>query len=70
MCFASAPEAPPIPPPPPDPATEADPAVRDARIKAKAKAIGAQGYSSTILTGGQGDTSTANTTGGKALLGQ
>lgn len=70
MCFASPPDVPPVPPPPADPASDADPAVKQARATARQKARGAQGYSSTILTGAQGDTSTASTTGGKALLGQ
>jgi hypothetical protein len=73
MCFASPPDPPPIPPPPPDPAKAVDEGVLQARSTAKAKARSAQGYSSTILTGGQGLTDAANTTGsggGKTLLGQ
>lgn len=70
MCFSSTPEAPPIPAAPPDPPTEVDQGVKDARASARRKAMGAAGYSSTILTGAMGDTSSANTTGGKALLGQ
>ena len=70
MCFASPPDPPPIPPPPPDPAKDVDPGVVQARDRARAKARGAQGYSSTIIAGPQGDQSAANTTGGgKTLLG-
>ncbi|MCW5739659.1 MAG: hypothetical protein KIT67_05770 [Alphaproteobacteria bacterium] len=71
MCFfPKAPAVPPVPAPPPDPPTDVDPGVQQARASAKRKAIGAQGYSSTILTGPGGDTSRASTTGGKVLLGQ
>jgi len=71
MCFfPKAPAVPPVPAPPPDPATEVDPGVKQARASARRKAIGAQGYSSTILTGARGDQSQANTTGNKVLLGQ
>ena len=69
MCFSSAPSVPPIPPPLPDPPTDADPGVKAARDQARRKARGAQGYSSTVLTGPMGDLSAASTTSGKALLG-
>jgi len=69
MCFASTPSAPPIPPPPPEPPTDVDPGVKAARDQARRKALGAQGYASTVLTGPMGDPSTATTTAGKALLG-
>jgi hypothetical protein len=69
MCFSSAPEVPPVPAPPPDPPSAVDPGVKAARETARRKALGAQGYASTILTGALGDPSSANTTGGKALLG-
>ena len=69
MCFASAPDVPPVPPPPPDPPSAIDPGVKAAREQARRKVRGAQGYSSTVLTGPMGDTTAATTTSGKALLG-
>jgi len=58
-----------MPAPPPDPPTTVDPGVKAARDQARRKARGAQGYTSTVLTGPMGDQSTASTTSGKALLG-
>lgn len=69
MCFSSAPSVPPVPPPPPEPPTDIDPGVKAAREQARRKALGAQGYASTVLTGPMGDLSAASTTSGKALLG-
>jgi hypothetical protein len=69
MFFSSAPSVPPVPPPPPEPPTAVDPGVKAAREQARRKAQGAQGYTSTVLTGPMGDLSAASTTSGKALLG-
>lgn len=69
MCLSSAPSVPPVPPPPPEPPSQVDPGVKAARDQARRKARGAQGYSSTVLTGPLGDPSQASTTSGKALLG-
>lgn len=71
MCFFSAPSMPappPMPTPPPDPPQMADKAVSDAANGVRAKAAAAQGYGSTLLTGGQGLSTPASTTQ-KTLLG-
>ena len=63
MCLFSMPDMPappPIPPAPPTPPTppvapgQADPAVRAAREDARRRAVGLQGYRSTIATSGLG----------------
>jgi hypothetical protein len=66
------PQMPSPPPPPPQPPREADPAVRAARDDARRRAVGLQGYRSTIATSGLGLSATPapNTTGSKTLLGQ
>ncbi len=65
MCFASSPDVV-IPAAPP---RLQDPAVRGARSDEIRRRRGASGRNSTILTGPQGLTSTASTTG-NTLLGQ
>jgi hypothetical protein len=75
MCvgpLASKPKAPPIPPTPPpvEPPPQAqDPAVVRAKTKNKQQAALAQGRQSTVLTGGLGLTSGAETGAKKTLLG-
>lgn len=66
------PQMPSPPPPPPPPPREVDPAVRAARDDARRRAVGLQGYRSTIATSGLGlsTTSAPNSTGSKTLLGQ
>lgn len=72
MCMGgspSVPAPPPLPPEPPPPPTEVDPAVKQSRQTAKARASASMGRDNTILTSAQGLTSdTANTR--KTLLGQ
>lgn len=63
-----APSPPRLPPPPPAPSRE-DPAVEEARRRQVIAARQARGRAATILTGGQGDTSTPEL-GKKQLLGQ
>jgi hypothetical protein len=57
-----------MPTPPPDPPQMADKAVSDAANAVRSKAAAAQGYGSTVLTGGQGLLAPASTTQ-KTLLG-
>jgi len=63
-----APSTPSVPTPPPAPSM-ADPAVEEARRKQIEAQKRAKGRASTILTGGQGDTTTPEL-GKKTLLGQ
>jgi hypothetical protein len=76
MCLFSSPsmpmaQAPSPPPPPPEPPKESDPAVKAARDDARRRAVGLQGYGSTIATSGLGVTGQPpNSTGFKTLLGQ
>lgn len=60
-----------VPPPPPEPV---DRAAIDAAAKTRAKAAASAGLGSTLITGGQGDLTAANTTdqrlqGGKQVMG-
>ena len=66
------PPAPPTPPTPPVTPTQADPAVKAAREDARRRALGLQGYRSTIATSGPGLSAQpqAVTTALKTLLGQ
>jgi hypothetical protein len=71
MCFggSSTPAAPPPPPPPPQLAQTPDVAAVKANTSTSNVAQGGSTPSTTLLTGGQGDTS-AMTLGKKTLLGQ
>lgn len=71
MCMSSpsTPTPPPPPPPPPEAAKDTDPAIAKARQDERRRAQLAAGRQSTILTGGQGDTSDAKTMK-KTLLGE
>ena len=66
MCMGSSPS---VPATPEVQAAPQDAAVVDARDEETRRRRAAAGRSSTLLTGSQGDTSTANTSG-KTLLGQ
>lgn len=68
MCVAKTPKAPAAPEIQAAP-QEQDAAVVDARDEETRRRRAASGRNSTLLTGAQGDTSTANTSG-KTLLGQ
>ena len=68
MCMGSSPSVPATPEVQAAP-QEQDAAVVDARDEETRRRRAAAGRSSTLLTGSQGDTSTANTSG-KTLLGQ
>ncbi|WP_338297762.1 hypothetical protein [Escherichia coli] len=70
MCMGSSPSVPATATPEVQAAPqEQDAAVVDARDEETRRRRAAAGRSSTLLTGSQGDTSTANTSG-KTLLGQ
>lgn len=68
MGFPTLPPVPTLIPPPPPPPTLADKSVADAGARQRQIAMSSQGIGSTIKTGAQGLTNTANTAQ-KTLLG-
>jgi hypothetical protein len=65
--FGGAPAAPKLPPPPPPVPTIEDPAVTAAAEQARIAAEKRKGRAATLITGGQGDTSTPNIARPEAL---